>query len=126
MKNALPLFTFNFNYSVNKKSFLYFGSKVVKCESNLIDGKIRVVVINTGYNTRRGCLVQNLLFPKPSNFNIFGEVKYFLIILIIIFVFNAAYLIHIYFKFKEEYDPQNTGNVCNPEGDPPDRSKIIT
>ncbi len=125
MKWSIVLNSNNFKFSNNKKSFLYFGSEVVKCESTLDDGQIRVVAINTGYNTRRGDLVQNLLFPRPCNFNIFKEVRYLLIFTFIIFLCNAVYLLYLMKIFNKDYFAKPENKICNPVKDPPDRSKSL-
>jgi len=115
MKNSLPSNSHRFRYSNNKKCILYFGSQVVKCESSLKDGRIRVFALNTGYNTRRGDLVQNLLFPKSSNFDIFQEIKYILVILAVMFLTNMAYLIWLAWFLNNK-----NASLC--ELEPDDRS----
>ena len=67
MKSSLPKNDKKFTYYDNQKSYLFHGTKVEKCESNNSNGKMIALVINTGLNTNRGNLIQNILFPKTGN-----------------------------------------------------------
>ena len=56
---------------IEKKSILFHGTVINKCESQNEQGKIRALAINVGFNTNRGNLIQNILFPKESNFSFY-------------------------------------------------------
>ena len=93
MKYPLQKNDNQFKYINNKKSILFNGSKVNKCQAS--EDKILALVINTGLNTNRGNLIQNILFPKNTNFRIFSEVKVFIIFLSsIFFVIIILYIVY--------------------------------
>ena len=76
MKIPIPRDDISFSYS-RKKYVLFQGTIINKCESSDTDGRIKALSINTGFNTLRGNLIQNLLFPKQTNFNLFSDLKLF-------------------------------------------------
>jgi cation-transporting ATPase 13A3/4/5 len=104
MKTPLPFDSFKFSYSKNRKSFLFQGTVVNKCESHNHNDSIRALAIHIGFNTNRGNLIQNILFPKESNFSFFSDIKIFLIGVILIFIFSVSLivLLHHDFTLKNE------------------------
>ncbi|VEU22976.1 DEKNAAC104048 [Brettanomyces naardenensis] len=54
------------------RSFLYNGTKIVRCRYSG-DGPATALVIRTGFNTTKGALVRSMLFPKPSGFKFYED-----------------------------------------------------
>jgi len=54
------------------------------------------MVYSTGLSTNRGNLIQNILFPKSTNFNVFNEVKPILYIMLFIYLIFAVVFIVLY------------------------------
>jgi cation-transporting ATPase 13A2 len=96
MKTQLPNDRRMFCFENNKKSFLYQGTLIEKCESNKLDSSLTCLAISTGYNTNRGNLIQSLLFPRPSNFKLYIELLKFFLLNIIIYLFTVCFLIYFY------------------------------
>lgn len=109
MKTPIPFDDSLFNYS-RKKSFLFLGTNINKCESKDSVGKIKALALNTGYNTLRGNLIQNLLFPKSTKFSIFGELKYYILIMIIIYLLKFGITYYFYFHRITKKDCGSLGN----------------
>jgi len=99
MKSSIPKDDRKFSY-MRKKHLLYQGTILNKCESNDPEGKIKVLAINTGYNTLRGNLIQNILFPKQSNFNLMNDLKYYFASMICIYLVTITLLIYFYNKYS--------------------------
>lgn len=95
MKVPLSIDDRNFDYNNASKSILYHGTKINRCESDSHESKIRVIAINTGFNTNRGNLIQNILFPKPTNFRFYKDILMFLIGMAIIYICNIAAILVI-------------------------------
>ena len=109
-KSSLPIDERNFNYENYSKSILYFGTQIVNCESLVKDdGKIKALVINTGFNTSQGNLIQNLLFPKPTNFKFYNDVKLFVFVMAIIWIIVCIIKIILFLNEKDEQN-SNTNN----------------
>ena len=102
MKYPLPKNDNVFKYQSNQKSIMYNGSSVNKCESTNSAGKVYAIVLNTGLNTNRGNLIQNILFPKPTNFRLFHEIKEILAGMIIIYVIHVSVYIYIGMTFYDD------------------------
>jgi magnesium-transporting ATPase (P-type) len=100
MKSPLPCDDEKFDFQNNSKSILFNGTKIDRCESLLNDGKIRALVINTGFNTQRGDLIQNILFPKPTNFKFYKDILGFLVGVMIIYIISVFLLIDLN-KYKK-------------------------
>jgi cation-transporting ATPase 13A2 len=115
MKTYLPNDIREFVYEYNKKSVLFHGTRINKCESNLNDGEIRALAINTGFNTNRGNLIQNLLFPKPTNFKFYHDVKIFLYVMTIIWILVCIFLVMLYLRSqsKEESERLSILEITN-------------
>jgi magnesium-transporting ATPase (P-type) len=99
MKSSIPKDDRKFSF-LRKKHLLYQGTVLNKCESNDPEGKIKVLAINTGYNTLRGNLIQNILFPKQSNFNLMKDLKYYFASMICIYLVTIILLIYFYHKYS--------------------------
>lgn len=96
MKNPLPCDNKKFSFSSHKKFILYNGTVVNKCESSNSSGVLKALVINTGFNTLRGNLIQNVLFPKESNFNLYSDLKLFFMGMAIVYFLTISVQIWIY------------------------------
>lgn len=85
MKSSLQKNDEFFNFYNSRKSFLFQGTKIEKCEATNENGKIKALVINTGFNTNRGNLILNILFSNEgSNWKFtFDNYMYFIIMLIL-------------------------------------------
>ena len=68
------------------------------------NGVIKALVINTGFNTLRGNMIQNLMLPKKTNFSIYKEVKIYFIWVSFLYVINIFLTYHFY------KTSTNTGN----------------
>jgi cation-transporting ATPase 13A2 len=110
MKNPLPCDGKRFSFNSHKKFMLFNGTVLNKCESNNSSGLIRALVINTGFNTLRGNLIQNLLFPKESNFNLYSDLKFFFFGMIFVYLLTISIAIFFYKKFN----PSSVIDVDNP------------
>ena len=97
-----------FSYSKNCKSFLFNGTKINKCQSNNKD-IIRALVLNIGFNTNRGNLIQNVLFPNESNFEFSNHLKIYFFSVIVLFIFYLTIFLFIFMKYKTNTD-NNTNN----------------
>ena len=95
MKNPLIKNDEFFSFS-KRKSILYNGTIIKKCESTNTEGKILALVINTGFNTLRGNMIQNLLFPNQTNFKFLTNLNLYLSCLIFIFIISIGLSIYIY------------------------------
>jgi magnesium-transporting ATPase (P-type) len=99
LKTPLPFDSREFNYEANKKSFLFHGTKIIKCESNSENFNRRgiyAIAISTGYNTNRGNLIQNLLFPKSTNFKFYGDVTVFFFWMASVYLVFCGCLIYLF------------------------------
>jgi magnesium-transporting ATPase (P-type) len=103
MKSSIPKDEKKFSYS-RKKHLLYQGTTLNKCESNDSEGIIKVLAVNTGYNTLRGNLIQNILFPKQSNFNLFKDLKYYFLSMVFIYLVTIILIICFFLKFTKTPD----------------------
>jgi len=105
MKYHLPKSNNIFKYSSNQKSILYNGSQVNKCESKNSAGKVYAIVLNTGLSTNRGNLIQNILFPKPTNFRLFNEIKEIFIGMLVFYIFYCVVYINLMFSTTNPDSP---------------------
>lgn len=56
------------------KSFLYSGTKIVRCRyGNNGTEPATALVMRTGFNTTKGALVRTMLFPKPTGFKFYED-----------------------------------------------------
>ncbi len=89
LKHPLNRDTREFDYENNYKSFLYHGTLIKRCESDSDSpdrSGIIVMALNTGYNTNRGNLIQNLLFPKPTNFKFYKDIQIYFVWMCVIYI----------------------------------------
>jgi len=87
------------------KSFLFFGSEIIDCESNFSENGIfyiKCLVINTGYNTYWGSFLQNILFPKKMNFQFYRELKIFLNVMVVLYVLTVGILTNSFLKQQNQ------------------------
>lgn len=108
MKSALPNDDKFFSYYLNKKAILFHGTKISQCESNLASGNMRVMAINTGFNTNRGNLIQNILFPRKTNAKFYIDSLYFVISMIVIYIISSIFFIIVYNYYN--YTPDSYYN----------------
>jgi magnesium-transporting ATPase (P-type) len=98
VKCALPYDTRDFNYELNRKSFLFHGTNIIKSELKNNECSLTLLVVNTSYNTYRGNLIQNLFYSKQTNFKFNQDFKYFFLVIGIIWLIATGILIIMYFK----------------------------
>lgn len=55
------------------KSFLYNGTKIVRCRYESNGEPATALVVRTGFNTTKGSLVRSMLFPKPTGFKFYED-----------------------------------------------------
>ena len=118
----LPLENQNipFNYSSNKDSILYHGMKIIKTYTNIKNGYISALCINTGPNTYKANLYSNSLYlferkkeyQEPYTF--FGEGR-ISIIYIILAIFVISIIVAVIFIFSVMNDPDNLINLKDKE-----------
>ena len=94
-RTTLEIHSHKFDYQNNSKSILYNGSKIDKCESTQNEGRIKALAINTGFNTQRGDLIQNILFPKPTNFSYNKDILIFIASTFIIYIIAVYFYVSI-------------------------------
>ena len=109
MKNPLPNDNKKFSYSSHKNFVLFSGTVINKSESSNSNGVIKALVINTGFNTLRGNLIQNVLFPKMSNFDLYSDLKIFFIGMAALYFLTISIEIYFYKKFSGSSDDSCPG-----------------
>merc|ERR1711892_658856 len=72
---------------------LYGGTKVLLTRSSGVT--TRAVIVRTGYNSARGCLVQSILFPKPINVKFERDGLKFIGIMAVLGLFGFVYSVVI-------------------------------
>ncbi|GMG40018.1 unnamed protein product [Ambrosiozyma monospora] len=55
------------------RSFLYNGTKIVRCRYGADSELATALVVRTGFNTTKGSLIRSMLFPKPSGFKFYED-----------------------------------------------------
>lgn len=92
IKFSIPHDSTPFSFVSNKKSILFQGTKIDKCQStDKKISKITVLVVNTGLNTYRSALIQNYKDNKPGNFRFFFDYSNTILILILIWLVSSFY-----------------------------------
>ena len=93
-----------FNYQLNKNNILYHGMKIEKTYSNLKEGYISALCINTGPNTYKANLYSNILYyferkkEYKDEYKFLGmNRKYFYIVILIVFL--SSILIGLFYLF---------------------------
>ncbi len=104
-----------FDYENNYKSFLYHVTLIKRCESNSESADrsgIIVMALNTGYNTNRGNLIQNLLFPKPTNFKFYKDIQIYFFWTCFVYLMVIIGMI-IISKGKTQYTISTNMGICD-------------
>ncbi|XP_075056987.1 putative cation-transporting ATPase 13A4 [Mixophyes fleayi] len=73
---------------------LYCGTEVIKTKAPA-NGRVKAVVLQTGFNTAKGDLVRSILYPKPKNFKLQREVMKVLLGLIVLSIIGMIYTVGI-------------------------------
>lgn len=101
LKVKLPLINeindASFKINHNPKSVLYYGTQINKCESD----RIKILALKTGFNTRKGVLVQKALFPKNNFYNFTSHLYKLLGVQIAFYFGSIGYCIYLYHKCNE-------------------------
>ncbi|KAM3931841.1 putative cation-transporting ATPase 13A4 [Leptodactylus fuscus] len=82
-----------------KRHVLFCGTEVIRTESTA-QGPARAVVLRTGFNTTKGDMVRSILYPKPLNFKLHRDVKWFFIFLGFLAVVGIVYSVIIFVQRK--------------------------
>ncbi|XP_075058372.1 putative cation-transporting ATPase 13A4 isoform X2 [Mixophyes fleayi] len=78
-----------------KRHVLFCGTEVIRTESTA-QGPARAVVLRTGFNTTKGDMVRSILYPKPLNFKLHRDVKWFFIFLGFLAIVGILYAVIIF------------------------------
>ncbi|XP_018422660.1 PREDICTED: probable cation-transporting ATPase 13A4 [Nanorana parkeri] len=78
-----------------KRHVLFCGTEVIRSESTA-QGPAKAVVLRTGFNTTKGDMVRSILYPKPLNFKLHRDVKWFFIFLGFLAVVGIVYAVIIF------------------------------
>ena len=101
LKTSLPSNSNKFDYK-NKKHFLYYGTKIVKCNSNKYSKKIRLLCINTGFNTNRGNQFQNILFSSNKHNKFTKEIYLFITSIFLFYLISCILYVLIYNNLNKQ------------------------
>ncbi|KAM5163821.1 putative cation-transporting ATPase 13A4 [Mantella aurantiaca] len=82
-----------------KRHVLFCGTKVIRTESTA-QGPAKAVVLRTGFNTTKGDMVRSILYPKPLNFKLQRDVRWFYRFLICLAIIGIIYAVTIYIQRK--------------------------
>lgn len=82
-----------------RRHVLFCGTEVIRAESTA-QGPARAVVLRTGFNTTKGDMVRSILYPKPLNFKLHRDVKWFFIFLGFLAVVGIVYAVIIFVQRK--------------------------
>ncbi|XP_073434761.1 probable cation-transporting ATPase 13A5 [Dendrobates tinctorius] len=82
-----------------RRHVLFCGTEVIRTESTA-QGPARAVVLRTGFNTTKGDMVRSILYPKPLNFKLHRDVKWFFIFLGFLAVVGILYAVIIFAQRK--------------------------
>ncbi|XP_075717875.1 putative cation-transporting ATPase 13A4 [Rhinoderma darwinii] len=82
-----------------KRHLLFCGTEVIRTESNA-QGSARAVVLRTGFNTTKGDMVRSILYPKPLNFKLHRDVRWFFMFLACLAIIGLIYAVTIYVQRK--------------------------
>ncbi|XP_068137270.1 probable cation-transporting ATPase 13A4 isoform X2 [Hyperolius riggenbachi] len=82
-----------------RRHVLFCGTEVIRTESTA-QGPARAVVLRTGFNTTKGDMVRSILYPKPLNFKLHRDVKWFFIFLGFLAVVGILYAVIIFVQRK--------------------------
>jgi cation-transporting ATPase 13A2 len=90
IKMPLPNDNTVFKFDSKNNSLIFSGTKIDKIE--YFNGKLVALVVNTGFNTIRGNLIQSILFPKTTNFKFYRDIFLFLIPMLLIYITNLIFI----------------------------------
>ncbi|XP_063297778.1 probable cation-transporting ATPase 13A4 [Pelobates fuscus] len=82
-----------------KRHILFCGTEVIRTESTA-QGPARAVVLRTGFNTTKGDMVRSILYPKPLNFKLHRDVKWFFVFLGVLAIVGILYAVIIFVQRK--------------------------
>ncbi|XP_022090337.1 probable cation-transporting ATPase 13A3 [Acanthaster planci] len=82
----------------HKRNSLFCGTKVIQTRQGGTD-EVRAVVVQTGFSTAKGSLVQAIMYPKPMEFKLHRDALRFIGMLAVIALFGLVYAI-IMMSFK--------------------------
>ena len=77
IKNALPNTKDIYNLKTDSKYTIYGGTKIIQTRT-LGQPKVLGLVIKTAFITTKGCLVRDILYPKPNKFKFYRDSLIFL------------------------------------------------
>ncbi|KAM8953105.1 putative cation-transporting ATPase 13A4 [Pelodytes ibericus] len=78
-----------------KRHVMFCGTEVIRTESTA-QGAAKAVVLRTGFNTTKGDMVRSILYPKPLNFKLHRDVKWFFVFLGILAIIGIVYTVIIF------------------------------
>lgn len=70
---------------VDKKYTIYSGTEVLQTKYHWND-KVTALVVRTNYDTAKGRLIKNFLFPKPNKYRFEDEANYFILVCFVLSV----------------------------------------
>ncbi|XP_072266255.1 probable cation-transporting ATPase 13A5 [Pyxicephalus adspersus] len=82
-----------------KRHVLFCGTEVIRTESTT-QGPAKAVVLRTGFNTTKGDMVRSILYPKPLNFKLQRDVRWFYGFLLCLAIIGIIYAVTIYVQRK--------------------------
>ncbi|KAM4771102.1 putative cation-transporting ATPase 13A4 [Rhinophrynus dorsalis] len=82
-----------------KRHVLFCGTEAIRAESNA-EGPAKAVVLRTSFNTTKGDMVRSILYPKPLNFKLYRDVKWFFAFLAVIALTGVLYAVIIFVQRK--------------------------
>ncbi|XP_038078071.1 probable cation-transporting ATPase 13A3 isoform X1 [Patiria miniata] len=80
----------------HKRHSLFCGTKVIQTRQGDTD-EVRAVVVQTGYSTAKGSLVQAIMYPKPMEFRLYRDALRFVGLLAVIAFVGLVYAIIVMF-----------------------------
>ncbi|KAF6384390.1 ATPase 13A5 [Rhinolophus ferrumequinum] len=78
-----------------RKHVLFCGTEVIQVKPS-VQGPVRAVVLQTGYNTAKGDLVRSILYPRPLNFKLYSDAFKFIVFLACLGVVGFFYALGVY------------------------------
>ncbi|XP_068089424.1 probable cation-transporting ATPase 13A4 [Hyperolius riggenbachi] len=82
-----------------KRHVLFCGTEVIRTESTS-QGLAKAVVLRTGSSTTKGDMVRSILYPKPLNFKLYRDVKWFFLFLTSLAIVGIIYTVTIFVQRK--------------------------
>ncbi|XP_075427203.1 putative cation-transporting ATPase 13A4 isoform X2 [Ascaphus truei] len=82
-----------------RRHVLFCGTEVIRTEATA-QGAALAVVLRTGFNTTKGDMVRSILYPKPLNFKLHRDVKWFFIFLGVLAIIGILYAVIIFAQRK--------------------------